>query len=253
MEMLRRALRNDSTVPLDRAALDLAIIEYPDIDPQHYTRLLDEIAGRIALRLKPGSDGPDYIREINRFLFEDLKLRGNQTDYYNPKNSCLNAVLDQRVGIPITLSVVYMEIARRLGKTVYGIGLPGHFVIQYQDEDCSTFLDPFHGGREISIEQAWEPASHAQILRRMLNNLQGAYFRVGAFSKAVQALDLLIEAEPREAGYYKARAVAHLQLRRLLAANADFDSYLKLNPDTSDRLEITKQMEAIQQWLASVN
>ena len=161
MESLRRALRNDREIHLDRAALDMATIEFPKIDPRHYTGLLDTFARRIARRLKPGSDGPEYVREINRYLFEDLKLKGNETDYYNPKNSCLNEVLDQRLGIPITLSLVYMEVARRLGKTVNGIGLPGHFVIEYRDEHYSTFLDPFHAGREIAIEQAWEPASHA--------------------------------------------------------------------------------------------
>lgn len=253
MKSLRAGLRNDNQVNLDEAALDIASIEYPDLDPQHYTGLLDTIARRIGRRLNPGSDGPSCVREISRYLFEDLALKGNESDYYDPRNSCLNDVLDRRLGIPITLSVIYMEVARRLGKTVNGIGLPGHFVIEYRDENYSTFLDPFHGGLELRIEQVWEPASQSQILTRMLNNLQGAYFRAGQYSKAAQALDMLIESDPAGSSYYRARGMAHLQLRQLLAANADFETYLKHNPDASDRVEITKQMEAIQRWMASVN
>ena len=271
MELLRAALKNDPTVTLDVAALEMATIEYADLKPEPYLSALDGIANGIESRLHEHADGPRFIETANDCLFDELGLRGNEADYYDPKNSCLNAVLDRRLGIPITISVVYMEVSRRLRRPVFGIGLPGHFIVQYDDDAYNTFIDPFHGGKLLNHEDCrllakdiggvelsadptlLRPVRNQQILIRMLNNLRAAYFRSKNYSKAVKALDLLIESSPDAADHYKARAFAHMHLKELLAARGDFDMYLRCSPEAADRAEIAKHLEAIHRWLGSVN
>ena len=271
MELLRAALKNDSSVTLDIAALELASIHYPDLEPEPYLTALDGIANGIASRLDEHADGPHFIETANHCLFDELGLCGNEEDYYDPRNSCLNEVLDRRLGIPITISVVYMEVARRLRRPVFGIGLPGHFIVQYDDDAYNTFIDPFHGGKLLTLDDCRQlakdiagvelsadptllrPVGNQHILIRMLNNLRSAYFRGKDYSRAVRALDLLIESSPEVADHYKARAFAHMHLRELLAARGDFDMYLRCSPEAADRAEIAKQLEAIHRWLGSVN
>ena len=291
MQLLRRALRSEPAA-LDEAALEMATIESPGLDTARYRDMLDRIAARyrdMPARIAPryrdmparialatpsvsaGEDGPTFVRSMNQYLFEELEFRGNDTDYYDPRNSCLDQVLDRRTGIPITLSVVYMEVARRLHRPVFGIGLPGHFVVEYNDGAYSTFIDPFHAGKLLTeddchqlarqitgvdtpaVSSTLAPVSTRYILVRMLNNLRSAYFRVKQYGKMAQVLDLLVEAFPSNAEYYKARGVARLHLREYSAAKADLEMYLKWEPQAEDRGEITRQLEVIHRWLARLN
>ena len=273
MQVLRTALRDEPGVALDTAALEMAAIERPGLDSAPYLETLDRIASELDTRLggHGGADGPRFIRIANQYLFEELGFRGNDTDYYDPANSCLDVVLDRRTGIPISLSVVYIEVARRLAKPVWGIGLPGHFVVQYSDLEYSTYIDPFHAGkllteddctklaREITgVDPTAEPSTLAPvgtryILVRMLNNLRSAYFRVKQYGKAAEVMDLLVEAFPDNADYYKTRGVARLHLREFVAAKRDLEQYLKISPNAEDRAEITRQLEAIHRWLGRLN
>jgi len=271
VEGLRAALKNDRAVTLDMAALDLARIEYPELVAERYLAALDDIAASVEACLGPARDGARFVSAVNYILFERLDFRGNEAEYYDPRNSCLNEVLDRKLGIPITLSVVYIEISRRLRRPVFGIGLPGHFLVQYDDDEYSTFIDPFHGGRLLAADDCRALArdiagvkltSDSEILRavnsqyiltRMLNNLRSAYSRLHAHRKQIMVLDLLVEACPNEAEYYRLRAIAHLHVRELLAARHNFSRYLELSPEAPDRGEIRKQIEAIHRWLGSVN
>ncbi len=272
MELLPDLLagRRDD-VELDRAALELATIEYPSLDIQPFLELLDSHAAELAGRLHPGIVGADFLLATNHYLFEELGFAGNTKDYYDPRNSCLNDVLTERVGIPITLSVVYIEIARRLGRPMRGVGLPSHFIVRYDDGAFSTFLDPFHGGRLLTTADCFalvrevsgtemefdarllDPVGTRQILYRMINNLVNAYQARGAHAKSIQLLDLLVQANPDNAGLYRQRGIIHLQSERMSAARADLHSYLDLVPDAADRPQIEEQLRAIQRWLASVN
>jgi len=199
----------------------------------------------------------------------DLGFHGNEIDYNDPRNSCLNFVLDRRTGIPIALSVVYIEVARRLGQPVSGVGLPGHFVIEYNDGEFATYIDPFHSGKLLSVEDcrqlardrtgadadatALAPVGARYILVRMLNNLRSAYFRGKQFDKMVAVTDLLIEAFPRNAEYYKARGVARLRMRQFRNAQKDLELYLQYSPDAEDRAQITQQLGSIHRWLGRLN
>jgi len=255
-----------SEIELDRAALEIARVEFPHLDAGRYIAELDRHAAIVAERAGDLSDGERFVETLNRYLFSELGLRGNEEDYYNSHNSLLNCVLDTRLGIPITLSVIYMEIARRLAKPVFGIGLPGHFVIRYDDGDYATYIDPFRGGVlmdvagccEVSQVQALEPdmlepVDRRSVAMRIINNLRSVYFSRRQSAHALAVLDLLIEANPGSAEEHKQRAVALLQLRRMPESLAGFRQYLELSPEAPDKERIMEQIRDLAFWLASRN
>jgi regulator of sirC expression with transglutaminase-like and TPR domain len=269
MEALRAAIQDQQEGRLDVAALEIASIETPDLDPEPFLAVLDKIASEIAARLPPSCDGREFVRVSNSYLFGDLGFRGNEIDYNDPRNSCLNYVLDRRIGIPIALAVVYIEVARRLGHPVAGVGLPGHFIVQYNDGKFATYIDPFHSGQLLTTEDcrklardrtgsdadatALAPVGTRYILVRMLNNLRSAYFRGKQFDKMVAVTDLLIEAFPRNPEYYKARGVARLRMRQFRNAQKDLELYLKYSPNAEDREQIAQQLGTIHRWLGRLN
>ncbi len=183
------ALRDErSAVTLDIAALEMAAIEFPGLDIDASLFRLDNLAEQINSQLTPNAPGIDFIKAANELLFDVMQYRGNEEEYYDPRNSCLNSVLMRRLGIPITLSVVYMEVARRLNRHVYGVGLPGHFIVAYEDAESRYWIDPFHNGRVLTfadcsalakqtanVDLRANPAvlsavNKRQILVRMLSN-----------------------------------------------------------------------------------
>jgi regulator of sirC expression with transglutaminase-like and TPR domain len=259
-----RQLLEDETRPgrLDRAALDLATIHFPDLNPEPFLDQLNDLASRLGDRLRNFNDGRDFVETAERFLFGELGFHGNEEDFFDPLNSCLNQVLERRTGLPITLSVMYMEIARRLQMPVFGIGLPRHFVLQFDDGDYSTYIDPFHGGRTITARDCFtlagaevaDPAllqrvTQKQIAVRMLQNLHRGYVRSRDFERAVATLDLMIAAAPDTEEWYKARGALLLKVGRVQAARRDFEAYLAMAPEAQDRALVIQQL----QWLARLN
>lgn len=255
-----------ASIDLDRAALTLATIEFPKLDIEACIHTLDVFAGEVDRRTRGAAHGREFISGANDFLFHELGLRGNTEDYYNPHNSCLNEVITRRLGIPITLSVLYMEIARRVDRPVYGIGLPGHFVVKYDDGSYSTFIDPYNGGALLSADQCYDlaqmaigdprvlaPVDTRQILFRMINNLRGIYFARRSYTRAMQVMDLLIAATPGIADQYKQRALLYLQLKRMREARRDIEKYLELAPGAEDRTEMEQQLQTVIRWQAALN
>ena len=253
-------------IELDRAALQIARIEYPDLDADAAIAELDRHAFAIAERARDLSDGQHFVETASRYLFEEAGFQGNQEDYYNPDNSCLNRVLETKRGIPITLSVVYIEVARRLAKKVKGVGLPGHFIVRYDDFDYAAWMDPFHGGRLLTLEDCCRlaqteeieikllgPVDNRHVAMRMLNNLRGIYFARKDGEKALEILDLLIAAAPESADEHKQRGVALLHQQRTRESLGAFQRYLELWPDAPDREAVEEQMRSISFWLASRN
>lgn len=272
VQRLLDALRDErSDVALDVAALDLASIEFPGLDPEVSLSRLNNLAEQVGSRLPLNATGLDFIRAANELLFEVLQFRGNEDDYYDPRNSCLNSVLMRRLGIPISLSVIYIEVARRLGRSVYGVGLPGHFIVAYEDTDSRYWVDPFHAGRILSFADCsalaketagvdlrlnpavLAPVTKRQILVRMLSNLKAIYLRGEAFDKARQVLDLLIEAMPEYAEEYRHRGIVHLRQMNHRAAREDFETYLRLEPNAPEREQVQKQLLLIERWRAGLN
>jgi regulator of sirC expression with transglutaminase-like and TPR domain len=253
-------------VRLDRAALDLASIHFPNLQPEPFLDQLNELAASLGDRLRNFNDGRDFVEKASSYLFGELGFHGNETDFFDPLNSCLNQVLERRTGIPITLAVLYMEIARRLHMPVFGIGLPRHFVLEFNDGKFSTYIDPFHGGRQISAQQCYalagakvanplllERATPKQIAMRMLQNLHGVYIRSHDLERAIATLDLLLLGAPDIASWYKRRGMMALELRRYHAARRDLMKYLELEPEPADRDAIRKQLQSIHLLLAQVS
>ena len=272
MQRLLDALRNErSRVTLDIAALDIARIEFPGLDGEAAGFRLDNLAEQIRSQLTPNAVGLDFIRAANEVLFDVLQFRGNEEDYYDPRNCCLNSVLMRRLGIPITLSVVYMEVARRLERRVHGVGLPGHFIVCYEDSEARYWIDPFHGGRLLSFADCCglakqtagvdvrsnpavlAPVSNRQILVRILSNLKAIYLRGENFEKARQVLDLLIEAMPDYAEEYRHRGLVHLRQLNHRAAKVDLETYLRLEPNAPESEQVKKQLVLIERWKAGLN
>ena len=267
MEYLRQLLEDDPAKGrLDRAALELATIQFPDLAPQPFLDQLNELASRLGDRLRNFNDGRDFVETAQRFLFGELGFRGNAEDYSDPLNSCLNQVLERRTGIPVTLSVLYMEVARRLAMPVFGINLPRHFIVQFDDGNYAAYIDPFHGGRTLTPRECFalagapvaDPAllrrvSKKQIVMRMVQNLHLIYSQRRDFERAVRTLDLLILGAPDIPSGYKSRGLLLLELKRLQAARRDLERYLSLEPEAADRDRIRKLLGTIHQWLASVN
>ncbi len=256
----------DEGMPLDMAALALATIEFPDAPIDDSLALLDQYAQALSKRIDRGANGRDFVLAANRFLFDEVGLRGNAEDYHNPANSCLNQVLTRHSGIPISLSVIYMEVARRLNRPVWGIGLPGHFVVQYNDGLYSAYIDPFHQGAMLTDQDCYNlaqadhpepallaPVTNRQILRRMINNLRGIYFSRRSYVKAVQLLNLMIEAAPDSPDEYKQRGLVYMQTKQLRNAVYDLRRYLALAPDAADREQLEEQIKRMARWLATLN
>lgn len=259
-----RQLLEDETRPgrLDRAALDLASIHFPGLNPEPVLDQLNELASRLGDRLRNFNDGRDFVETAQRFLFEELGFHGNQEDFFDPRNSCLNQVLERRTGLPITLSVMYMEIARRLQMPVFGIGLPRHFILQFDDGNYNAYIDPFNGGRVITPRECFALAgagapdlallrrvSKKQIVVRMLQNLHRVYVRRKDYPRSVETLDLMIRGAPETGAWYHARAVLLMELGRWESARRDFQRYLALTPGADDRDLVARQIH----WLARMN
>ena len=224
----------------------MARVEFPDLEPGPYLALLDSHARELQ-PLTAESSGAEFVRATNRYFFETLGFQGNQQDYYHAHNSCLNQVLLNRIGIPITLSLVYIEIARRLHRPVVGIGLPGHFLVRYRDESGTTFIDCFQG-REVSFEEcralaletaridiqalpsALAPVTKWQFAVRMLNNMRNVYFQKRDWPRALWILDRLLEAMPQSALERKQRGVLRLEKGDERGALEDFEVYLAVAP-----------------------
>jgi regulator of sirC expression with transglutaminase-like and TPR domain len=250
---------------LDRAALELATIDTPDLEAEPVLDRLNELAANLGDRLRNFNDGREFVEKAQAYLFDELGFHGNEQDFFDPRNSCLDQVLLRRTGLPITLSVLYMEIARRLAMPVFGIGLPRHFVIQFDDGNYSAYIDPYHGGKVVTPEECFSlagaPVADAAILRRvskktivmrMLQNLRGVYLRREDWARAVRTLDLLLIGA-QEGSWYKQRGLLHMELKHHQAARADLEKYLALEPEAPDAEVIRKQLQSIHAWLARMN
>jgi len=268
METLRDLLmREDSDAPLDLAALELSRIEYPNLDPQPFLDILDSYASEIDARMRMEYDAVERLQVLHQFFFREQGFAGNETDYYNPRNSCINEVIASRQGIPISLAVVYLSIADRLEMPTAGVGLPGHFIVRYDDDDFETFVDVYNNGQLMDADQCFSlaqrmtgmdleptpeilnPVSNRQIIVRMLNNLRSIYLRGKSYLKAGKVLDLLVEAMPADPDSYILRGAVNVELRKYRAAKSDFERYLTLLPDARDRQRVEDQIAALDRYL----
>ncbi len=254
-ETSRRLLRRfvaQEPVDLARAALAVAREEYPDLDEGHYLRLLDELAAGVQAGMPSGASPERRVGRLNSFLFHELGFSGNRADYYDPRNSFLNEVLDRRTGIPLTLCIVYMEVGRRCGLRVEGVGFPGHFLCKVALEGGELVVDPFHRGQLLGLEEikrrlaaamgervkfdasVLRAARPREILVRMLQNLRSVYSEKNDMPRALSAVDRLLLLSPENIRGLRERAQLCEQLGGTLAAARDLERVLELEPNSSD-------------------
>jgi regulator of sirC expression with transglutaminase-like and TPR domain len=262
----------DENVDLVRSALTIARTEYPDLDIEPYVARIDELARRAAARISDTGDAAQTIAALSHTLFDEAGLRGNREDYYDPRNSFLNDVLDRGLGIPITLALIYMEVGRRLGFPLFGVGMPGHFLLKHYDidgretlvdcfnggdilspQDCQRRLDEIYSGQMTLRPEFLFAVSRRQILTRILNNLKTVHLSTRNFRKVLSLVDLLLVIYPRSPEDVKQRALLRHSLGLTAGAVEDLEQYLKMSPDASDADEIRQTALSLRRMLALMN
>jgi len=262
----------DASIDLAAGALAIARTEYPLLDAPHYLERLETLAGRVRTRIRTSPTARETITLLNRVLFDEEGLRGNHDDYYDPRNSFLNDVLDRKLGIPITLSVIYMEVARRVGFPIAGTGMPGHFLLKHYDALSGEILiDPFNRGRivgrfecqqrldeiysgQVELKPEFTQAvTHREILTRMLNNLRQIYFTRRDMTKGLVVLDLLLAIPPQSADLLRERGLVRLNLEQYLGAAQDLGTYLQRQPEAADADDVRETFDMLRQLLARLN
>lgn len=240
-------LQPEAQISLAEAALYIAQEEYLDLDVESYLNGFDTMAEEVRERLPTEPYPLRILQAINQYLYDDLGFVGNTRDYYDPRNSYLNEVIERRTGIPITLSLVYLEIAKRIDFPMAGVGMPGHFLIRPTGEEMEIYVDPFHRGkilfsqdcqeqmaqtygRTVELKAAYlEPVSSHQFLARMLTNLKYIYLNQNQLQKSLAAVERVLLIFP-DAQELRDRGILYYQLGRWDEACQDLEDYLARSP-----------------------
>lgn len=251
----RLAALPDEEIPLLQAGLLVARDEYPDLDVASYQAQLDAHVEALMPRLAAHANTRGQLAELNRYLFQEQGFAGNQQDYYDPRNSYLNEVFDRRLGIPISLGIIQIELARRLGLQLEGVSFPGHFLVRLPMEGGLLVLDPYHQGRSIDADELklrarphlggsdiddqqlldiLAPAGHRAILMRMLRNLKGLYAEREVWDKALRCADRLVRLDASQPEEVRDRGLFYLKLGHTAAARSDLSRYLSQQPQAGD-------------------
>ncbi len=290
-----RSLAEQLADAADRPGPDLAApaflvarLEYRRLDPGPYLDRLDEWGDEAFHRITadPGHDAPLAARvdTLNKYLFDELGFFGNREQFEDPRNSCLNEVIDRRTGIPITLALVYIEIARRAGIRAEGVNFPGHFLVRVlhdlhtDDPGEGLIVDAFHSGaildeqdcrlllhRHLGEEAAWQPellarATRRQVLVRMLLNMKRLYVRWRSFPQARAVTDLLLALSPSAVTELRDRGLLAYHMNDFPAALRDLEEYLKLaklgetdEDQKKDNQQVWEHVKTLRRRVASLN
>lgn len=262
---------DESVFPLDRAAMLIALEEYPALDVEAYLRKLDTLAMRVEVLAGQDRTYGRVLESLHEVLFVQEALRGNTEEYYDPRNSFLNEVLDRKLGIPISLSILYMEVARRINFPIQGIGFPGHFLVKCVADEREILIDPFHNGRILSTEDCQEmldrvyggsvpvqpayfhPMEKKSIVTRMLFNLKGLYYQREDYHKALAVVDRILLLNPGLISEIRDRGLLYMQTSLFAKALADLEYYLQHAISPQDLAYIEAHIKTLRGVVASVN
>jgi regulator of sirC expression with transglutaminase-like and TPR domain len=271
--------REDARIDLARACLLIAQDAYPALEVERYMGEIERMATRLRARLRQTAGGEDRIVALNQLLYEELGYWGNTEDYYDPRNSYLNEVIDRRTGIPITMSILYLEIGRRIGLPVEGVSFPGHFLVRVRLRGGMLVLDPFSGGApqsedelrnrvkrvipdgvaddlpasELPLDQFLEPATNRQILSRVLRNLKGIYRKANNPERMLQVLNRMLLVTPDASAELRDRGYVYQQLECYRAAFKDLTDYAEREPDAPDLDEVRSKLMELSALCARLN
>ena len=274
-EWRRIAGMRDEDVSLAEGALWIAASEYPGLAIDDYLACLHDMAAKLRGRLRADIATAEKLMALNHYLFDELGFSGNSDDFYDPRNSFLNEVIERRVGIPITLGVIYIEIGRRIGLGLHGVSFPGHFLVKCALRDGVVVLDPYSRGVSLDADElqqrlraAGSPgdvdgailahllgaASNKEVLGRMLRNLKGIYVERADWLRALSASERVIALLPDDAGEeYRDRASIYLKLECIRAALGDFNTYLRQCPGAADAETVAAQIAELVPRVARLN
>ncbi|HVF33880.1 MAG TPA: tetratricopeptide repeat protein [Candidatus Saccharimonadia bacterium] len=259
-EFLRTA--PDEEISLVWASLVIARDEYPDLDFSAYERVAAQYGDR-ARELIPQENPLQAMRGLNDFMFEELGFEGNQADYYDPRNSYLNEVFDRKLGIPISLAVVQLDIAQRVGLPLKGVSFPGHFLVSLPVDGGLLVLDPYSKGRSLDagelkrraqphvgnhelrddqLTSLLSPATNRAILTRMLRNLKALYTERDDYERALRCTDRLLLLDSEQPAELRDRGLLYLRIGHLNAGREDLSRYLAENPNASDLDQIRQAL-----------
>ncbi|KVE39404.1 SirB1 family protein [Burkholderia sp. TSV86] len=260
----------DEGLPLTEAALSLAQDAYPDVDLQGVLFELDALAARLARRVPDAVDANGKLALLNDFFFRELGFACNRNDYFNPDNSYLNVVLQRRVGIPISLAVLYLEFAQQIGVAARGVSFPGHFLLRIALPGGDAILDPTTG-RTLSeaelvemlepfsrrggsadhaastLRALLQPAMHREIIARMLNNLKAVYRQTERWQRLLAVQERLVILLPGQLDEVRDRGFAYARLDYLRPALEDLETYLGERPDAADATIVEAQVSELRQ------
>ncbi len=261
----------EAEIDLAEATLLIAKEEYPSLEVADYLGRLENMAEHVRTLVGTTVNPHRLIASLNEYLFQRLGFRGNTQDYYDPRNSFLNEVLDRRTGIPITLSIVYMSVAHRSGLCLQGVGMPGHFLVKYVAQGEEIVIDPFNGGAKVSSSDCQRLMDHVyggklafqprflaavgtrQILFRMLSNLKGIYCNAQEYGKALGVVERLLILDPRVPNEIRDRGLLLCQLKRFAEATLALERYLRLMPAAEDAEVIREHLRSLRERVATLN
>jgi len=225
------------------------ILEYPELNISKYIEKINEMGNSLKIKIGQVKNSTYHISMLNEYLFDELGFDGAEEDYYDPGNSFLNVVLDKKTGIPITLSIIYAEVAKSIGLDLQIIGFPGHVIVKYKEE---IILDPFYSGRLLTIEDLEEiltrdfgevvefvpeylnEATTDQLLTRLLRNLKNAYTQSYAYNNAMKCTDMILGMQPESPEEIRDKGILEERLLRYDKAIPLLNKYLELQPEADD-------------------
>jgi regulator of sirC expression with transglutaminase-like and TPR domain len=269
----------DARIDLARACLLIAQDAYPKLDVERYMDEIERMASRLRVRLSQNCGAEERVVALNQFLYEDLGYWGNTEDYYDPRNSYLNEVIERKTGIPITMCILYMELGRRIGLPLEGVSFPGHFLVRLPLRGGMLVLDPFAGGApqsedelrsrvkrvipdgvaddlpaaELPLDQFLEPATNRQILSRVLRNLKAIYRNSDKPERMLDVLNRMLLVTPDSSAELRDRGYIYQRLECYRAALKDLSDYAEREPDSPDLDEVRSRLMELSARCARLN
>jgi len=267
----RLVKRPEPAFDLARAALLVAAESDPDVDVDGQIHTLESWAEQLRAMLEPEWNNLQKLARLRHFVFEELRFRGEERDYYSPANSLLHQVMERRRGVPLTLSIIFMELGWRVGIPFEGVGFPGHFLVRlageprdllldpYQrgtsvhEEDCRRMLHDLSGGKLELRDKHLMSITKRDMIRRLLMNLKGSYLRANDDEQALAAVDRLLLIHPGDPDEIRDRGLLLYRLQRYGAAIESLLGYLESRPEAPDRESIEAHVRDLRGLIASLN